>query len=51
MKKCENPVARDYHLGESMGVHGTPALYTEQGDELGGYTPAPELIRLFQAGG
>ncbi len=51
MKKCENPVERDYHLGESMGVRGTPALYTEQGDELGGYTPAPELIRLFQQGG
>jgi len=34
-----------------MGVHGTPALYTEQGEELGGYIPAEELIRIFKAGG
>lgn len=51
MTKCENPVAGDYRLGESMGVRGTPALYTEQGEELGGYIPAEELIRIFKAGG
>lgn len=51
LTKCDNPVASDFRLGESMGVRGTPALFTEQGEELGGYIPAEELIRLFKAGG
>ena len=51
LTKCDNPVASDYRLGESMGVRGTPALYTQEGEELGGYIPAAELIRIFKSGG
>ncbi len=51
MRQCDNPVAMEYHLGESMGVHGTPALFTEKGEELGGYIPAATLIRILGEGG
>ncbi len=49
-KPCDNPVAAQYHLGEAMGVHGTPAVFLDSGEELGGYIPAAELIRMFQTG-
>ena len=49
-KTCPNPVAAQYELGQSMGVHGTPAVYLEDGHELGGYVPAAELIKMFADG-
>lgn len=49
-RACDNPVAAQYHLGEAVGVRGTPAVYLENGRELGGYVPAAELIRMFQSG-
>ena len=36
-------------MGEAMGVRGTPALYTDDGESIGGYIPAPELIRILNA--
>ena len=48
--KCENPVAAQFELGRSMGVGGTPAVYTESGAELGGYVPAKTLIKLVDDG-
>lgn len=47
MLSCENPVAELFELGKSMGVRGTPAVYLETGDELGGYIPAEQLIKFF----
>jgi len=44
---CPNPVSKLYQLGEAMGVRGTPAVYSDDGESLGGYVPAPELIRLL----
>jgi thiol:disulfide interchange protein DsbC len=49
--KCDNPVAKHFHLGEAMGVQGTPAVYSEAGEELGGYIPAQELIHILDQGG
>lgn len=48
---CENPVAEQYKLGESMGVNGTPAVYLENGREIGGYIPAKRLIEFFETSG
>ena len=50
-KQCNNPVAEQFHLGQSMGVHGTPAVFTEEGEELGGFIPAEDLIQMLSAGG
>jgi thiol:disulfide interchange protein DsbC len=49
--KCENPVASHFHLGEAMGVRGTPSVFSDTGEELGGYIPAKELVRILTTGG
>jgi len=44
-KRCNvNPVAREYELGQSIGVRGTPAIITENGDYINGYMPPHELV-------
>ncbi len=48
-RNCDNPVAREYRLGLAMGVKGTPTLITEDGQELGGYIPAANLIQMYKA--
>lgn len=45
-KKCKNPVEDEYLLGQKFGVRGTPGIYTENGDELPGYVPPDELIKI-----
>ncbi|MSR13537.1 MAG: DsbC family protein [Gammaproteobacteria bacterium] len=47
---CVNPVAAQYQLGQEVGVHGTPAVFLDDGQELGGYVPAAELIRMLKSG-
>jgi thiol:disulfide interchange protein DsbC len=45
-KTCAaTPVAREYELGQSIGVRGTPAILTEHGDYLAGYSPPRELVQ------
>lgn len=44
---CPNPVEAQYRLGETMGVRGTPAVYSDTGESIGGYAPARELIRML----
>jgi thiol:disulfide interchange protein DsbC len=44
--KCgATPVAKQYELGEEMGVRGTPAIFTMAGDYIGGYLPPGEMVR------
>jgi thiol:disulfide interchange protein DsbC len=38
------PVKREYELGESIGVRGTPAIITESGDYISGYMEPRELL-------
>lgn len=40
---CNNPVAKHLELGASLGVRGTPAIFTESGHQIGGYLPAAQL--------
>lgn len=48
--KCDNPVAKEFELGNAMGVSGTPAVYTDQGKHIGGYVPAEEMIKMLAEG-
>lgn len=48
--QCPNPVAEHFDLGRTMGVNGTPAVYSEDGRSLGGYIPAKELIKMAKEG-
>ena len=48
-KACANdPVAREYDLGQSIGVRGTPAIVTEGGDYISGYLPPADLVRYLK---
>jgi thiol:disulfide interchange protein DsbC len=38
------PVAKQYQLGEDLGVNGTPAVFTTGGDYIGGYLPPARLV-------
>jgi thiol:disulfide interchange protein DsbC len=42
---CSAPVAKQYELGEQMGVRGTPAIFTAKGDYIGGYLPPQKLLQ------
>lgn len=45
--RCSNPVTQDYDLGRRIGLEGTPAVYSANGTQLGGYvSPAEMLVRL-----
>ena len=41
--KCDSPVKSHIDLGLSLGVSGTPAVFTESGVQIGGYLPAKQL--------
>ena len=43
-EQCDNPIAEQYQLGQSLGVTGTPALMTPTGQLIPGYVP-PEQLR------
>ncbi len=45
--RCDSPVEELYELGEAMGVRGTPAVFLENGEEVGGYVPAATLAKLL----
>jgi thiol:disulfide interchange protein DsbC len=42
-KSCPNPVADQYALGRDIGITGTPAIVTDEGELLPGYMPAADL--------
>ncbi len=37
------PVAQHYELGKAIGIEGTPAIFLESGESLGGYVPVSVL--------
>lgn len=48
-RDCDAPVSEQYRLGQSLGVTGTPALLTPNGDLIPGYVPPQDLrTRLEQ---
>lgn len=44
--QCDNPVAKQYELGQMIGVSGTPAIVLANGKLIPGYQPAPQLAKL-----
>ena len=45
---CENPVARNVKLGESLGINGTPALIFADGQIVSGAQPKEEIEKLLK---
>lgn len=47
-KTCDDPVAKQYVLGQKMGVRGTPSIYLENGRNLPGYMPPEEIQKQIR---
>ncbi|SDS03132.1 Thiol:disulfide interchange protein DsbC [Pseudomonas asplenii] len=47
--KCTNPVSRQFALGQSIGVNGTPAIVLADGQVIPGYQPAAQVAKLALA--
>lgn len=43
---CETPIAKQYQLGQMIGVQGTPAIILANGQMIPGYQPAAQLADL-----
>ena len=43
---CTNPVARQFALGQQVGVQGTPAIFLANGVMIPGYQPAAQLAAI-----
>jgi thiol:disulfide interchange protein DsbC len=51
-KNCDGtPVRAQYELGEALGVRGTPAVFTDSGEQIGGYIPAERLLEVLKQQG
>jgi len=46
--KCATPVSGQYELGTRLGVNGTPAIITADGDYIGGYMPPAKLVEHLE---
>lgn len=44
---CETPVESHFELGQRIGVRGTPAVFSESGELLGGYLPPATLAKVL----
>ena len=42
--QCSTPVAKQYKLGEQLGVRGTPAIFTDSGEYIGGYLAPDQMV-------
>jgi thiol:disulfide interchange protein DsbC len=48
-KACGDAVVKSqYELGDDLGVEGTPALFTQSGDYIGGYLTTAQLVEALQ---
>lgn len=47
--ECAAPVAKYFELGQRIGINGTPAIYAEDGTQLGGYIPADRMREVLDA--
>ncbi len=46
---ASTPVAREYALGQELGVRGTPAIFTASGGYINGYLPPDQLVAEIAA--
>ncbi|MCU8005859.1 thioredoxin fold domain-containing protein [Shewanella sp. SM96] len=50
-KACTDPVDKMYHLGESLGISGTPSIILPNGEMLPGYQPPQQLLQTLENAG
>lgn len=44
---CATPVESHYALGQRIGVRGTPAVFSDTGELIGGYLPPADLAKIL----
>src|SRR5690606_2456475 len=44
-QQCSTPIAKQFKLGEQLGVRGTPAIFTSGGDYIGGYLTPDQMVK------
>lgn len=44
---CQNPVLEELQLGMTLGVRGTPAIFNENGQNIGGYLPPKQIAEAL----
>jgi thiol:disulfide interchange protein DsbC len=42
-RDCDTPLEKNAQLAQRFGIRGTPAVYTGNGQQIGGYAPAEKL--------
>ncbi len=42
-KPCDTPLAKTAEIAQRLGIRGTPAIFLVNGQQLGGYLPAPQI--------
>jgi thiol:disulfide interchange protein DsbC len=47
-KNCNNPVEKEFNLGQELGVNGTPTLVLENGQIFPGYAPPDKLNQVLE---
>jgi thiol:disulfide interchange protein DsbC len=47
-RTCANPIAAEFALGQKVGVDGTPAIYLDDGTQIGGYLPPEEMLKALE---
>jgi len=45
LSDCAKPVDEQYQLGNTFGVRGTPAIYSTEDEQLGGYVTPEQLLQ------
>ncbi len=48
-RQCDNPIAEQYQLGIALGVTGTPAIMTSDGQLIPGYVPPATLRERLES--
>lgn len=43
-QQCSTPVGKQFKLGEQFGVRGTPAIFTNSGEYIGGYLTPDQMV-------
>ena len=45
---CKNPISKNYASAQSLGVTGTPMIFTEDGKLIAGYRPSRAIIAYLE---
>lgn len=48
LAQCKQTIKQHYNLGRELGISGTPAIFLPNGEMVGGYLPADQLLQRLQ---